>query len=111
MGSTEAWDQALAAVHAAGEAAVLAMANTARDRTQALTPRDRGDLAGSYFVETQGLDGQMGTDLDYAVYVHEDLTDQHDDGQAKFMEAAVTGAESAQAIGAAAAQAAEAALS
>lgn len=111
MASNEAWDAALSMVHDAGAAAVQAMAETAKARTMALVPVEEGELKGSFQVDQDDLDATMGTDVPYAIYVHEDLKDQHPrGGQAKFMEAAVTGSDSVSAIGTAAADAAEAAM-
>jgi hypothetical protein len=90
----------------AAAAATLRQAEIARTRTIERTPTDRGNLKGSYFVAQDGTSAQLGTDAPYAIYVHEDLSDQHDDGQAKFMEAAVLDGDARQVLAAAAAEAA-----
>lgn len=76
------------------EAAAEGLTNLAeRDRAIAtpLTPLEYGDLRSGHTVipaTPDDLESAVVNDVSYAVYVHEDLTARHDDGQAKFFEEA-----------------------
>lgn len=99
----------LALVRKMAEAALNAQAELAKDRTEERVPRDENDLAESLFVDeasTTDLRARLGTDSEYAIYQHEALGWRHDDGEAKFMEKAVTGGESVRAMAQAALRAA-----
>lgn len=52
-------------------------------------PVDTGELRGSGRVETDGLQGTVVYEAPHAVAVHENLEVRHNDGQAKFLEAAL----------------------
>jgi hypothetical protein len=68
-------------------------AELVRGRSVARTPLEYGDLRSSQTVvpATEAeLESAVVSDLDYAVPVHEDLNAYHDDGEAKFLERAVT---------------------
>lgn len=78
----------------AREAAVEGL-NLSAERVRAvavpLTPLEYGDLRSSLTVDPAteaDLESAVTSDLEYAVYVHEDLAARHDDGQAKFLEEA-----------------------
>lgn len=80
-------------------------ADLAQKRTRRLVPKDTKALEESIFSEhatPADLTAQVGTNSPYAIYVHEDMHDRHDDGQPKFMESAVVGADSARHMQAAA---------
>lgn len=57
--------------------------------TKLRTPVDTGRLRSSIFTNLQPLRSTISTNVDYAVYVHEDLTAYHPTGEALFMENAV----------------------
>lgn len=78
-------------------AAINEQADLAQRRTRKLVPKDTKALEESLFVEhatADGLTAQLGTASPYAIFVHEDMHDRHDNGQPKFMEAAVVGGDS-----------------
>ena len=70
-------------------------ADAVLDQARELCPTDDGELraSGKAKVDPETLTAAVGfgsgKSAAYAVKVHEDLSDQHDDGQAKFLEAAV----------------------
>lgn len=74
-------------------------ADLAQKRTRKFVPKDTRALEESIFSErasTTDLVAQVGTNAPYAIFVHEDMKDRHDDGQPKFMESAVVGGNSAR---------------
>lgn len=84
-----------AAAHRMREAAVKGLTELAEEvgeEAAGLAPRDGGDLARSkvVVVDASTLTATVafgrGLPDDYVVAVHEDMTAQHDDGEAKFME-------------------------
>lgn len=60
-----------------------------RERTIPLTPIETGDLRTSFYVEPEGFVIEIGTELKYAVPVHERVEAHHDVGGAKYLEKAV----------------------
>lgn len=100
----------LAMIHRAGAAAVNAQAELGLERTRKLVPTDPGTELRDSLTITEATPedrtAQLYTDLPYAVWQHEALYNQHDDGQAKYMESAVVGADSKNRMSQAAAQAA-----
>lgn len=97
-----------ALIRKAAVAALNAQAEAAQKATKALTPTDTGGLVETIKVTkatVADLVSQVYSDSDYALYQHEALDLRHDDGQSKFMEAAVLNEHAAiQAAGAAAAK-------
>lgn len=90
-------------------AALNAQAEYAEQETRRRAPRDEGDLDSSFFIDEatpSDLRAQVGTGSEYAVIQHEALSWRHDDGEAKYMENAVTGGAAVRAFKAAAEQAA-----
>lgn len=87
--------------HMAAEA-LNAEADVAQGATRELVPRDSTELARSIEVTTEAtpasLVAQLSTNEPYAIYQHEALHLHHDDGQAKFMEVAVTDSSSLRAM-------------
>lgn len=86
-------------------AALNEQVDTAQKRTRRLVPKDTRALEESIFSEhasPDDLTAQIGTNSPYAIFVHEDLHDRHDDGQVKYMESAVVGGDSARQMQAAA---------
>ena len=78
------------------EVAAPAVEKTAKKiigEAKAMTPVDTGRLRNSlsYDLTINGnsVSASMGSDVDYAIYVHEDLTKRHPFGQAKFLEKAI----------------------
>lgn len=57
-------------------------------RARELAPKDSGDLSKGGTVTVDDLTMQVAFSGDYAVDQHENLDYEHDDGQAKFLEAA-----------------------
>jgi hypothetical protein len=57
--------------------------------SNSMCPVDTGKLRDSGRVETDGSTGSITYDADYAIYVHEDMSKRHPDGQAKFLETAI----------------------
>ncbi len=84
-----------ALVTKAAVASLNAQAEAAQKATRKLTPRgETGDLIESIKVTKatqRGLVSQVYSNSDYALFQHENLNLRHDDGQSKFMEAAVIG--------------------
>ncbi|WP_419704986.1 hypothetical protein [Promicromonospora sp. NFX87] len=99
----------LAMIRRANAAAVNAQAELGHERTEALVPRDDDVLADSLEVSEATPDDVVATlytDLVYAPWQHEALYNKHANGQPKFMESAVVGADSQNRMEQAAAQAA-----
>ncbi len=76
---------------AAAERAVTLTAEEVLGDAQELAPVDTGDLKASGTrgpVEVNGANVStwIGFNTDYALFVHENLTSHHDQGQAKFIE-------------------------
>ncbi|OCI31050.1 HK97 gp10 family phage protein [Oerskovia enterophila] len=81
-----------AALRAAAAEGLNAAATLVRDVARSRAPvGETGDLRESLDVDPASagaLEATVGTSLEYAVYQHETLDLQHDDGQAKFLESA-----------------------
>lgn len=60
-----------------------------KDEAVELTPRDTGDLRDSADVDAKGNQASVYYKKFYAPFVHENLTDHHKVGQAKFLETAL----------------------
>lgn len=79
-------------------AALNAQAELAQERTRKFVPKDTKALEESVFVDrasVSDLTAQVGTASPYAIFVHEDMQDEHPNGgQPKFMESAVIGGNS-----------------
>ena len=58
------------------------------EEAQKNCPVDTGKLRDSGKITDSGTDYKIVFDTDYAIYVHEDLTKHHDNGEAKFLEKA-----------------------
>lgn len=56
---------------------------------KAITPVDTGRLRNSIRHEVSDDNVEVGSDVEYALYVHEDLTKFHPVGEAKFIEKAL----------------------
>lgn len=80
-------------------AALNEQADEAQRRARRFVPKQTRALEESIFAEhaTPGdLVAQVGTDSEYAIYVHEDMRDAHPNGQPKYLESAVVGGDSAR---------------
>lgn len=73
----------------AAEDAVSTGAETVLDASDDMVPVDTGDLRGSRNVQGSGLRRQFGYNDPISVIVHEDMTAQHQRGQAKYLETAM----------------------
>src|SRR5690349_14901921 len=84
-------DQIIAAAREAAAEGLTLAAEHVRGVAVPLTPLEYGDLRSGHTVvpaTPDGLEAAVTNDVEYAIYVHEDLTARHDDGQAKFLEEA-----------------------
>lgn len=69
-----------------GTATLQQLAEDAVRGAAARAPRDDGELAASQFVRMLPNGAELGFSARHAIIQHEDLTLQHDDGEAKFLE-------------------------
>jgi len=67
--------------------AILSVEREAKQRTPVRTGRLRASLISKQYQSV--LEGEVSTDVYYAIYVHENLRARHKIGEAKFLENAV----------------------
>ena len=78
----------LSTVDKAAQAGVRAGVQRIRKRSDELMPKLTGETRESGFTRVDDLTGQVGYSSLVAMLQHENLDYRHDDGQAKFLEAA-----------------------
>ena len=89
----------VALIRRAAVASVNAQAELGQERTREFVPKESHDLEESIKVELATPDDPTAilySDSPYAMYQHEALYLEHPSGQAKFMESAVIGGDSAR---------------
>jgi hypothetical protein len=91
---TAKWNPAIEKITAKAAAQGLTLGMMViQSKSMANTPVDTGNLKASQTVIPATMDGltaTLSTDVPYAIYVHEILTNNHPVGKAKFMEDAVS---------------------
>lgn len=80
----------LSDIEKAVQAGLEEHAKAVLERSNELAPKDTGDMVKTGFVNTTDLAAQVGYTDFVARFQHERLDYQHDDGQAKFLEAAAS---------------------